>query len=212
LVESLRINIQPVFLTSLTTAIGFLSLNFSDSPPFHDLGNISAIGVVAAWVLAMTFLPALIAIVPLKVKTVAAGHSTVMTRLADFVIAKRTPLLLVMSIIVVGFIAQIPRIELDDRFVEYFDHSIPFRVDSDFARENLTGIYDVEFSINSGESGGISNPDYLETIERFAIWLRTQPGVVHVNVLTDVMKRLSKSMHGDDDSWYRLPDERNLAA
>jgi len=211
-VESLRINIQPVFLTSLTTAIGFLSLNFSDSPPFHDLGNISAIGVVAAWVLAMTFLPALIAIVPLKVKTVAAGHSTVMTRLADFVIAKRTPLLLVMSIIVVGFIAQIPRIELDDRFVEYFDHSIPFRVDSDFARENLTGIYDVEFSINSGESGGISNPDYLETIERFAIWLRTQPGVVHVNVLTDVMKRLSKSMHGDDDSWYRLPDERNLAA
>ncbi len=210
--ESLRINIQPVFLTSLTTAIGFLSLKFSDSPPFHDLGNIAAIGVAAAWVLSMTFLPALIALVPLRVKTVDNGGSTIMARLGDFVIARRSPLLALMGVIVVVFIAQIPRIELDDRFVEYFDHTIPFRVDSDFARENLTGIYDVEFSIAAGESGGISNPQYLADLEKFAVWLRTQPGVVHVNVITDVMKRLSKSMHGDDESWYRLPDERNLAA
>jgi predicted RND superfamily exporter protein len=40
LVESLRVNAQPVFLTSLTTAIGFLSLNFSDAPPLRDLGKI----------------------------------------------------------------------------------------------------------------------------------------------------------------------------
>ena len=37
--ESLRVNMMPVFLTSLTTSIGFLSMNFSDVPPFHDLGN-----------------------------------------------------------------------------------------------------------------------------------------------------------------------------
>jgi predicted RND superfamily exporter protein len=48
LVESLRINFEPVFLTSLTTFIGFLSLNFSDAPPFRDLGNITAIGVAPA--------------------------------------------------------------------------------------------------------------------------------------------------------------------
>ncbi len=211
-VESLRVNTQPVFLTSLTTVIGFLSLNFSDSPPFHDLGNIAAIGVIAAWVLAMTFLPALVAVVPLKVKPAAPGRSTLMARFADFVIARRTMLLAVMSAIVIVFIAQIPRIELDDRFVEYFDESVSFRIDSDFARDNLTGIYDVEFSIGAGESGGISNPDYLVNLERFANWMRTQPGVVHVNVITDVMKRLSKSMHGDDNDWYRLPAERNLAA
>ena len=48
--ESLRINFQPIFLTSLTTAIGFLSLNWSDAPPFQHLGNVVAVGVVAAWV------------------------------------------------------------------------------------------------------------------------------------------------------------------
>ncbi len=212
IVESLRVNTQPVFLTSLTTVIGFLSLNFSDSPPFHDLGNIAAIGVVAAWVLAMTFLPAMIALVPIKVNPIASGKSSMMMKLGEFVIGNRTSLLAIMTIIVIAFVTQIPRIELDDRFVEYFDESIPFRVDSDFTRENLTGIYDLEFSIAAGESGGISNPKYLADLERFAVWLREQPGVVHVNVMTDVMKRLSKSMHGDDESWYRLPGERNLAA
>ena len=49
IVESLRINGQPVFLTSLTTMIGFLSMNFSEVPPLNDLGNISATGVGLAW-------------------------------------------------------------------------------------------------------------------------------------------------------------------
>jgi predicted RND superfamily exporter protein len=46
IIESVRINLVPVILTSVTTSIGFLSLNFSDSPPFGDLGNITAIGVI----------------------------------------------------------------------------------------------------------------------------------------------------------------------
>ena len=57
--ESLRVNFMPVFLTSLTTAIGFLSLNTSDSPPFGDLGNVAAMGVMVAFVLSITLLPAL---------------------------------------------------------------------------------------------------------------------------------------------------------
>ncbi len=210
--ESLRVNTQPVFLTSLTTTIGFLTLNFSDSPPFHDLGNISAAGVIAAWVLSMTFLPAFLAIVPVRVKPKAEDKSTVMERFAEFVIAYRTKLLIGMGIIVIGLTSMVSQITLDDRFVEYFDESIPFRVDSDFTRENLTGIYQVEFSVGSGESGGISNPEYLAKLEEFSNWLRTQPGVVHVNTMTDVMKRLNKSMHGDDQSWYILPQERELAA
>ncbi|MEW8385727.1 MAG: MMPL family transporter, partial [Candidatus Thiodiazotropha taylori] len=58
MMESLRINLQPIFLTTLTTAIGFLSLNFSDAPPFRDLGNMAAMGVVLAFLLSITFLPA----------------------------------------------------------------------------------------------------------------------------------------------------------
>src|SRR5210317_1978509 len=60
MVESIRINLQPVFLTTLTTVIGFLSMNFSDAPPFRDLGNIVAMGVAAAFILSVTFLPAFV--------------------------------------------------------------------------------------------------------------------------------------------------------
>lgn len=212
IIESLRINTQPVFLTSFTTMIGFLSLNFSDSPPFNDLGNIAAAGVVAAWVLSMTFLPAICAIIPFRVKAVPEDKTTFMGNFAEFVLTHRGKLLLGMTAVVVIMVAQIPRIELDDRFVEYFDETIPFRVDSDFARDNLTGVYDLEYSVGAGESGGISNPEYLLMLEEFAQWLRAQPGVVHVNVFTDVMKRLNKSMHGDDQAKYAIPEGRELAA
>ena len=64
--ESLRSNAYPVFLTSVTTAIGFLSLNASDSPSFHVLGNLVAFGVFCAFVYTMTLLPALLSILPLR--------------------------------------------------------------------------------------------------------------------------------------------------
>ena len=212
IVESLRINIQPVFLTSLTTIIGFLSMNFSDAPPFHDLGNISAAGVFVAWVLAMTLLPAAMAVLPVRIPRGGSGRIHAMERLADFVIARRNALLIGIGAVSAAMISAISLIQLDDRFVEYFDRSIPFRVDTDFARENLAGIYQVEFSVPAEGSGGISDPAYLDKIEEFANWLRAQPGVTHVNVISDVMKRINKSMHGDDESFYRLPEERDLAA
>ena len=68
ILESLRVNFHPVFLTTLTTAIGFLSMNFSDAPPFHNLGNLVALGVVSAMIFALTFVPAFIYILPLRVR------------------------------------------------------------------------------------------------------------------------------------------------
>ena len=212
LVESLRINMSPVFLTSLTTVIGFMSLNFSDSPPFADLGNMSAVGVAAAWALSITFLPAAMAILPAWVKPAVEGEVTVMDEFGDFVVNQRKKLLWGTSAVILGTLAFIPTIELDDRFIEYFDHSYPIRTDTEFVSENLTGPYILEMSIRGAEAGGISEPEYLQNLENLANWFRTQPGVMHVNSFTDVFKRLNKSMHGDDQSYYKLPDDRELAA
>ncbi len=212
IVESLRINFHPVFLTSLTTVIGFLSLNFSDSPPFNDLGNITATGVAAAWFFSIVFLPALIAVLPMRVKQRAESGRSVMNRLADFVIARRIALIWGTAAVVIGLGAMVPRIELNDQFVQYFDESIPFRADTDFAMENLSGIYQVNWSLDSGREGGISEPDYLNRVANFGAWLKEQPGVVHVATTTDMYTRLNRNMHGDDPAWYRLPEDRELAA
>ena len=212
LFEALRVNAEPVFLTSLTTAIAFLSLNFSDAPPFHDLGNIAAMGVFAAWVFSMTCLPALIAMFPITVRRRDRSRRLAMERFGDFVVGRRNILLSAMTVVTLLVIAFIPFIEFDDRFVEWFDDSLEFRTETDFATDNLIGPYSLEFSLDSGESGGIAGPAYLEHLENFATWLRTQPEVTHVGSLADVMKRVNKSMHGDDVGWYRLPDARDQAA
>lgn len=213
LVESLRVNMWPIFLTSASTAIGFLSMNFSDSPPFHDLGNMTAFGVMAAFILSVSFLPALMSLLPVAVpKSRRSGGEEIWDRFGAWVLARRKPLLAATSLLVVALTLSVPRNELNDEFVDYFAPSIPFRTDTDFTVDRLTGIYQIEFSLGARESGGVSEPVYLETLDRFAEWWRTQPGVLHVRTLADTMRRVNRSMHGDDESWYRLPESRGLAA
>ncbi|KRT54916.1 putative exporter protein, RND superfamily [endosymbiont of Ridgeia piscesae] len=212
LLESLRINLGPIFLTSLTTAIGFMSLNFSDAPPFRDLGNMAAMGVTLAFLLSITLLPAMVMILPTRAVRQETRGGVAMLKLAEFVIRHKQLLLWLMGGLVLLLISQIPNNQLDDRFVRYFDESIEFRAATDYTVENLTGIYLIEYSLDSGENGGVSDPTFLRQVEAFADWYRAQPEVLHVNTITDIMKRLNRNMHGDDDSWYRLPEQRDLSA
>ena len=212
LIESLRINLQPVFLASLTTAIGFLMMNFSDVPPFRHLGNFVAIGVVVSFIMSVTFLPALISLLPVKVKEKKDDHDRMMEKFGDFVVRRRTFLFWGMCGLILLLLTGLPRNELNDVFVHYFDETIDFRVDSDFTTDNLTGIYNIEYSLNSGEPGGISNPEYLHEVDAFANWYRQQPEILHINTYTDIIKRLNKNMHGDDQAMYKIPETRNLAA
>ena len=212
IVESLRVNLQPVFLTSLTTIVGFLSMNFSDAPPFRDLGNIVAMGVGFAFLYSIFFLPAFISLLPLRVREVGGGKMHLMERFADLVVRGRALIFWTMLAIIVLITSGVSRIELNDMFVEYFDERYEFRTDTDFVTKNLTGIYFIEYSLEAGGEGAVSDPAYLRKVEEFALWYRAQPGVLHVNTITDTMKRLNRNMHGGDPSYYRVPEERALAA
>ncbi len=211
IVESMRVNFFPIFLTSLTTALGFLSLNSSDAPPFGDLGNISTFGVIGSFFLTVSFLPAVMYILPNKAHHIVIG-SRAMGQLGEFVVRQRKKLLIGTSLIVVILISFIPRNELNDIFVNYFDESVEFRRDTDFTTEHLTGTYTIDYSLDSGEANNVSSPDFLEKVDAFANWYRQQPEVIHVSTITDTFKRLNKNMHGDDPQWYKLPENRELAA
>lgn len=214
IIEAMRINFLAVTITSITTIIGFMALNFSDAPPFQHLGNMTAVGIAAAWALSTTFLPALVAVLPMRVKATpnSGGRRQFMVRIADFVIARYRAVILVMGLSAIGLTALVPTIDLDDAWTKYFDRSIEFRRDTDFAIEHLAGLYPVEFSVPAADSGGVSEPEFLAHLETFTNWLREQPGVTHVYSLTDIMKRLNKNMHGDDPDYYRLPSDRELSA
>jgi predicted RND superfamily exporter protein len=152
------------------------------------------------------------AVLPMRIKPHKEVFQLSMQRLADFVIRNHTKLLIVIGDSSLLITAMIPKNQLNDVFVEYFDESIEFRTHTDYVADNLTGMYFIDYAIPAGETGGVSNPDYLRNVEDFANWMRQQPEVLHVNTITDIFKRLNRNMHADDDAWYRLPEERELAA
>jgi uncharacterized protein len=212
MVESIRINFQPVFLTSITTVLGFMSMNFTDVPPLAHLGNTVAVGVAAAWLLSVTFLPALAVVLPIKARKIENNQHPFFNFLSHFIIKQRKAILWFFGITTIAAMALIPRNEINDEFVKYFDTEVPFRQATDYATSTLLGPYTLDISISSGEENGISDPKFLQTIEDFVLFAKNQPEVNHVFTLTDVMKRLNQNMHGDDKAFYKLPEDRELAA
>ncbi|MEO1437248.1 MAG: efflux RND transporter permease subunit [Bacteroidota bacterium] len=213
--ESLRLNFMPVFITSLTTIIGFLSMNFSEVPPFHDLGNLTSVGMAAAFLFSVTTLPAMLSLLPIRVnvREASAPRRLGLTdRLAEFVVARHKPILYMSTLAILGFVFLAMQNNLNDEFVEYFDKKVAFRTDTDAISEKLTGIYNVEFSVGAGEEGGVNNPDYLAYLSDFETWLYEQPEVIHVNSYVETSKRVNKSMHGDSLQYYQVPANREEAA
>ncbi|NIP30458.1 MAG: MMPL family transporter, partial [Candidatus Dadabacteria bacterium] len=210
--ESFEVNAKPVFLTSLTTAIGFLSLNFSDSPPFRLLGNLTAIGVFAAWFYSMTFLPAALAILPIR----APKKSHISTKAVDFVtnlvINHNKKILAGLGAITIFLLVSIFSLNINDRYHEYFSKKLDIRNAMEYSIKKLNGVYVSSFSLESGESSGVSHPEFLQKVDEFTSWLRNRPEVEHVNSFSDTMKRLNKNMNADDPNYYKIPETRDLGA
>ncbi len=211
IIEALRLNFMPVLLTSATTALGLLSINFADSPPLADLGNISALGTGLAWLLSIVMLPALLAILPIRPPQQRPDRiSAQLAQLGQWIVARRKGVLIASLAGCIGLSAFFPQNEANDKFVHYFDQRIEFRNDSDFMAENITGLYTAEFSLAA--PNGVSDPEYLAKLDAFKQWWLQNPKVMNISSISDIFKRLNKNMHGDDPDWYRLPEQADLAA
>tara|TARA_X000000950_G_scaffold125384_2_gene156903 strand:+ start:501 stop:2753 length:2253 start_codon:yes stop_codon:yes gene_type:complete len=212
LIYSLRVNGMPIFLTSLTTSLGFLSMNFSDSPPFHDLGNITAIGVMAAWLYSITLLPILISFIPMKSKKSLASLDQVMAKIGGLITRRYRAVLAVSISLSIAVLALIPLNEINDDFVKYFSESVQYRQDTDWISNNLTGANQVQFSLPSGGANGVSDPAFITKVSQFTDWARNQPVVTHVQTISDVYKRLNRDLNSGDPAYYTVPESKELAA
>lgn len=214
IVDAVRTNFLAVTITSLTTIIGFMALNLSDAPPFGHLGTMTAIGIAAAWLLSITFLPAIVSVLPMKAaprKSDGKDATARMGQLAGFVTRHSRGVLIASAAASAVLIALIPTIEFNDQWVNYFSPSLEVRQDNDTALESF-GLYPIEFSVPADGAGGVSDPVYLERLDAFASWARQQDGVTHVYSITDIMRRLNRNMHEDDPAYFRIPEDRSLAA
>ncbi|HAS6086144.1 TPA: MMPL family transporter [Vibrio vulnificus] len=211
--RSVTLNFVPIIITSVTTAIGFLMMNMSDSPVLRDFGNLSALGVMIACVLSVSLLPALLNLLPVRFSAKqAAKSSDIMDKLADLVVHRRNVLLPLSIVVIAGSAALIPYNKVNDESVKYFDTSSEFRQAADFMEQRISGMTTMSIAIKTHQSQGIASPEFLAVLGEFTHWLREQPDTDHVASLSDIYKRLNKNMHGDDNAYYALPAERELAA
>lgn len=211
LTNALKQTLYPIVLTSVTTAIGFLSMNFSDSPPFAELGTISAVGVLGALWVTMAVMPGLILLLPFKARPQPA-QAWPMQVLADWVIKAHRQIFWISIVLIALVVSFIPRMSLNDDPAGYFSADIPLTGAIATVEEKLSGTQNIHYSLDSGQPGGVSDPEYLQAVGQFVDWLRAQPEVTNVDSFIDTLKRLNQVMHADDAQWHRLPQERDLAA
>lgn len=205
-------NLAPVLVTTVTTAIGFLALNFAEAPPLQDMGNIVAFGLMIGMIANFTLLP-----LALRASRARGGdrlplREGMMRVLADLAVRYRRGWItgFLALILVAGL--GIGRIGYDDSLVRYFDDRFEFRQDSDEIQQHLTGLDNLQFSFTAPEGGSVFDPDFLRDIDRFTTWIETQDNVVGVSSLTQVIKRLNMSMNGDAPAFDRIADSREANA
>ena len=210
--EALRINFSPVFITSITTVIGVLCLNTSDSPPYRDMGNMIAAGVFFAWLYSISFLPAMLALMPAPKGKVENNKPSIMLRFANIVIRFYKPLFIIMAIVIIAIGSQLNKNIISERWHEFFDTSFEVRNTIEATNETLGGLHRIFFVLDSQEKDGINNPEYLQQTDDFAQWLLTQDKVSSVDSITSILKRLNKNLHANDEAWFKIPESRELAA
>ena len=211
-IDALGKNFMPITLTSLTTAVGFLSLNFSDAPPFWHLGNITAVGVVVAWLVSLTFLPAFISFFSFRRAPKPLVPGRWIEAVGRAVSARPRSIAAVVALVALSVAAASTRLDINDKPFEYFDRSQDIRTATEFTIDNLTGVYNISYALGCGSSSCINDPAYLAKVDEFARWLKAKPEIIHVSAVTDVFKRLNQVIHDDDPAHYRLPADRELAA
>lgn len=206
-------NGKPIIVSHLTTIVGFLAMNSSDSPPFRDLGNIVAFGVVFSLLLSFTLLPAML----FKVKLSTTKSNTLnlfsnMDRFTHILLKMKKPILyiLVPLCFLISFLGFLN--ESNDDLIKYFNESVEFRKQSEAVDKQFSGLYNIGYSLETTSKDGIFSIAYLKFIEQFDSWLTEQPEVVVTTSPLHRMKQLNRLMNADDAHYYRLADNATMAA
>ena len=212
MIRSLELNLQPLFLTTLTTCIGFLSFNVLDVPPLQDLGNYVSIGIAMAFIFTIFFAAPLFSFFEIKAPKSVNQQINLSRKIAKFSLKNSKTLLWSVPLASLLLICLIPLNVLDENPTQMYDEGFTsFSADTLWLDEMLGVTFPVSFKASSN-NGSVSEPEFLKKIDNFVKWLETQDEVNHVTSLAHTMKNLNKSMHGDDPEWETIPESEELSS
>jgi len=216
----------PVTMTSITTAVGFLSLTVSDIVPILTFGIFVAVGTLLAMVLSLIFIPALLMVLPEKVSASQEGSGTdenlssgvhqvnFMDRLFQksldvmtaWVLRNARPVLLAALAICAISIYGLSQVKVESSLESYFQTDAPLVI-ANRAMEKMSGSRTINIVITkSGEEEPWKNPDNLKVVEEFQEFLANEPRVKRTLSLVDLIKRISYAFNENRKEFNRLPN------
>lgn len=179
-VEAVRGNGVAITLSAATTSASFLCLNLASSPPFRQLGNVVALGLVFTLLLCFTLLPALLLTIPESTAPHRRAFEAGLARFGAQVAARATGLAIICAMVVAGALYGVSRLVYDDRFTHYFDESYEIRRATDLFEEKLTGTTIVSISVPAGEVGSATTALHIGRVDALSEWLTARQGVRRV--------------------------------
>ena len=210
--KSLEMNIQPLFLTTISTCIGFLCLNFIEVAPLRDFGNAVAIGIGFAFIFTIFFIAPIVSFFEVKTASKVTKQTRFSTSVGSFILKNGNKLIFSITSISFLILLCIPMNELDENPTQmYAEGFTSFSSDTLWLDEKLSVTFPVNF-LATNKEGQVSDPDFLKILDKFSVWLEEREQVNHVTSLANNMKNLNKSMHGDDPEWKKIPENADLSA
>ena len=211
MLESLKLNLQPLFLTSLTTAIGFLSLNLAPVEPLRGIGNGVAVGVFLAFIFTVLLLAPIVSYFNVKQSKNINFQKNIARKLGRFSIKNYKKLLVIVPVISCFLMAFIPLNKTNDNPLEFYsERYTTSAADSKWISQRIGGTFPVSYELYS--QGIVSDPEFLREVDKFSEWLASNKEVLHVSSLSKIMKNLNKTLHGKQEEWNIIPTEPDLSA
>ena len=211
-----------VVLTTTTTAAALLSFATAELTALGELGFFAAAGVLLALLYTLVMLPAMIAFVPAKARSVNPenGYKTLMDRLllaiANF--STRYPVRIIIVSLLVFAVSYyyIFNLRYSDYVVGYFPAHMKLRHDIDFINDRLNGALNLEIIVDTGRENGIYEPAILNRIERLTRDLEDTryPHIVvgKVTSINDILKETNQALNENRKDAYIIPQDYNTIA
>jgi predicted RND superfamily exporter protein len=212
----LRRVIVPSFLTSLTTAVGFMSLVVSDIPPIREFGLVASAGMVFEFLFSFLLLPPLLLwFKPERIFIEGERNSSLtalMSRLSAFVQAHPRSISAVSGLLFLGAVWAASGIRVETNLLEYFKRSSPIRQELEYVESRLSGVGSVDISLRAAETDAFRDPSKMAVIDRLQSYAETLPGVDRTVSFADFMKDMNMSFHDEDRNFFRIPESKEMVS
>ena len=202
----------PIFLTSITTISAFLSLYFAPINQLMGYGICLSAGILYAFILSLTFLPAALSIKKWNLNSNAIsqnGHlENIIAKFGKLVISKPKLILVVGSIIMFVGTAGLSALKVDVNIANFFKEGTDFRNSIDFIDQEMTGTMDVRIRVEAL----VKDPKTLNEIQDMQKLLNSNPKVTTSYSIVDVVKQMHRIFMDDNPEFEIVPkDEKKVS-